>query len=120
MPSLPQTEPRSSDWIFHITARSAWNIALATGDYRPESLANEGFIHCSNWEQLVGTAHRYFQGQVDLVLLCIHPKRVNSELRYELGHESMLFPHIYGPLNLEAVVQVVPFDAKATEPPWLQ
>ena len=119
MSALPQTVQESRDWIFHITARSAWERALTTGDYRPESLANEGFIHCSQFEQVVGTAQRYFAGHTDLVLLCIDPEAVNSEIRYEAGRDSTLFPHIYGSLNLEAVVQVIAFDARATALPRL-
>lgn len=96
-------------YIFHITSRPAWETAQALGVYQDESLATEGFIHCSTHEQVLFVANAFFQGQSDLLLLKIDPDRLQSELRYDdvepLGH----FPHLYGPLNTNAVVQVVDF-----------
>ena len=68
--------------IYHLVPRSVWDRAPA-GPYRADSLATEGFIHCSTAAQVVGSADRYFRGRGDLVLLCIDESRVAGELRYE-------------------------------------
>lgn len=93
--------------ILHITSRRDWEGAQAAGSYRADTLASEGFIHCSTPEQAIPVANLVFRGRPDLVLLCIDPGRVAAEIRYENlegGEES--FPHVYGPLNLDAVIQV--------------
>lgn len=106
--------------IYHITSRTAWNQARARGDYRAESLETEGFIHCSTDEQVVPVAENYFHGQDGLLLLVIEPTLLTSTLKWEPPAggtpppgvpEDSLFPHVYGPINLEAVVQV--FDLQS-------
>jgi uncharacterized protein (DUF952 family) len=96
--------------ILHITQRAAWERAQAEGSYRSDSLASEGFIHCMTEGQVAWVADKFFKGQSDLVLLDIDEAKLASPLRYESppGKEET-FPHIYGPLNLDAVVQVEPF-----------
>ncbi len=96
--------------ILHITTRSEWEAARVLGDYRLDTLDSEGFIHCSTPQQVLGPANALFHGQKDLVLLVIDPARLAAELVYEDCYEAgESFPHIYGPLNLDAVVSVVPF-----------
>jgi uncharacterized protein (DUF952 family) len=104
--------------ILHITTRADWEAACAAGSYQPESLAREGFIHCSTLAQTVGTANRWFRGRADLVLLCIDESRVAVPVRYEAPapvggrpHErpDERFPHLYSPLALDAVIQIIPF-----------
>ncbi|MEI7770765.1 MAG: DUF952 domain-containing protein [Chloroflexales bacterium] len=92
--------------IYHITARAAWESAQAAGAYAADSLASEGFIHCSTGAQVLGTAARFFAGRRDLVLLAIDPALLTAELRYEEGEPGVLFPHLYGPLELRAVAAV--------------
>ncbi len=100
--------------ILHITHRSDWEAAQATGEYRADSLAAEGFIHCSTVEQVLGPANEFYRGKDDLVLLVIDPARLAAELVYEDSyHIGTAFPHIYGPLNLDAVTSVVPFPPLA-------
>ncbi len=99
--------------IFHIVKRGDWQAARERGKYEPPSLTSEGFIHCSTRTQTLPTADRWFRGEADLVLLYIDPQRVAVPVRMEppadpadeRRHE--LFPHIYGPLNLDAVIQAV-------------
>lgn len=97
--------------LYHITPRSQWAQAQETGVYQAESLATEGFIHCSTISQVIRVANLFYQGQTDLVLLCIAPAKVQAPLRYDPIDTGEAFPHIYGPLNLDAVVQVLDFDA---------
>lgn len=99
--------------IFHITSRSYWQQAQQAGAYWTDSLNTEGFIHCSTAAQVVWVANSFYRGQEDLVLLCIDPERVQAELRYDLIETGAHFPHLYGALNLDAVVQVVAFEPNA-------
>jgi uncharacterized protein (DUF952 family) len=95
--------------ILHIATREQWQAAAAAGSYRGDTLDVQGFIHCSRAEQVVAVANARFRGRSDLVLLSIDESLLESELRYEEGEPGQLFPHIYGPLNLNAVVNVVNF-----------
>ena len=108
--------------IYHITSRSAWDEASQRGDYRAESLETEGFIHCSTDSQVLPVAEKFYMGQRGLLLLVIEPELLTSALKWEppsggsppLGvPEDDLFPHIYGPINLDAVVQVFDLEANA-------
>ena len=96
--------------ILHIAYRDEWETAQASGDYRADTLVSEGFIHCSTPTQVLGPANEIYQGQTDLLLLVIDPARLTAGLIYEDCYETgQAFPHIYGPLNLDAVVRAVPF-----------
>jgi uncharacterized protein (DUF952 family) len=98
--------------VVHITTRAAWTAALAVGEYASPTLGTQGFIHASRPDagQLLAVADFLYRGQPDLVLLLIASERLHSELRWEeSGPGSDLFPHLYGPVNLDAVVAVVDF-----------
>ncbi|MFN8889124.1 MAG: DUF952 domain-containing protein, partial [Cyclobacteriaceae bacterium] len=74
-------------------------------NYSVSSLETEGFIHCSTHDQIEGTLQRFFVGQQNLVLLHIEPSRLNHPLKYEEA-DGKMFPHVYGPINREAIVKV--------------
>jgi uncharacterized protein (DUF952 family) len=96
--------------ILHITTEAAWQTAVAAGAYHTDSLASEGFIHCSTIEQLLMPANERYAGRTDLILLKIDPARLTADLIYEDCYESgHQFPHIYGSLNLEAVTDFISF-----------
>ena len=103
---------RTAQPIFHIAHRDQWTAATPAGLYEADSLATEGFIHCSERHQILGVANRLFVGQRDLVLLRLAPDRLTAELRYEAGGGDV-FPHIYGPINADAVMQVIDFPARS-------
>jgi len=101
--------------IYHLTAHQAWHEAQQRGDYRADSLESEGFIHCSTKTQVLPVAEKYYKGQTGLLLFTIDPALLASELRWEPPAggspppgvpEGDLFPHIYGPINLNAIVKV--------------
>ena len=92
--------------IWHITSRAAWEQARQAGVYRGDTLATEGFIHCSTAAQVMRVANARFQGRTDLILLVIDTGTLTPEVRWEAGEPGELFPHIYGPLNVEAVSKV--------------
>ncbi|MER6289910.1 DUF952 domain-containing protein [Streptomyces sviceus] len=104
----------TANLIVHLTERPLWEEARARGTYeistRGRTLQEEGFIHCSTREQLPGTAARFFAGVPDLVVLVIDPARLGVPLKYEApepGAEE--FPHVYGPIPVDAVVDVEPW-----------
>lgn len=98
--------------IYHITSRTSWLAAQKPGEYTADSLAAQGFIHCSKADQVVHVANTWYASQRGLVLLEIDETRLKSEVRWEPGTDKPdeLFPHIYGPLNLDAVTQVYGFE----------
>jgi uncharacterized protein (DUF952 family) len=100
--------------LTHLLPRSHWEAALEQGEYRPASLAQEGFIHCSCPEQVQQVGRRYYREAPDLLLLWVDPQRVEAEIRWEASHGEV-FPHIYGPLNLAAVLAVQAFDVESEE-----
>ena len=98
--------------ILHIVEVSVWARAQAAGRYEAASLASQGFIHCSLPNQAVRVANALFRGRQDLVLLVIDPERLRAEVRYEnLEGGNRLFPHVYGSVSLDAIVDVLPFPA---------
>ena len=105
--------------IFHIAARSDWDAAQRKGAYAAPSLDVEGFIHCSTIDQVVDTADAFYRGRRDLVLVCTDESRLEAPLRYESpanpgdSRASQRYPHLYGPLNLDAVVGVVDFPCES-------
>ena len=68
--------------------------------------ARDGFIHLSAGHQVAGTLAKYFAGQRDLVLLAVDPDRLGESLRWEESRGGELFPHLYGPLDLDHVISV--------------
>lgn len=100
--------------FFHITSRAQWDRARFAGAYRTESLDTEGFIHCSTRAQVLGVANARFKGQADLVLLCIDSSRVQAPIQFDTVETGERFPHIYGPLNADAVIRSVPFPPDAS------
>jgi uncharacterized protein (DUF952 family) len=92
--------------IYHITTRTAWEKALEKGAHEADSLSTEGFIHNSTLAQVPGVLERYYKGRTDLVLLHIDETMLQAPLKYELAPSvNEMFPHIFGPINIEAVVK---------------
>ena len=107
--------------LLHITAREQWDRARFAGVYRGDTLDTEGFIHCATRDQVLDVANARFRGRPDLVLLCIDSSRVQAPIQYDAVETGARFPHIYGPLNAEAVVKTLPFppgpDGRFSLPP---
>jgi uncharacterized protein (DUF952 family) len=105
--------------VLHIAHRDIWEASSPGGYYRPLSLDSDGFIHCSTLEQTVETANQFYFAQEGLILLCVDTSKLEAEVKYEapaaVGDQraASLFPHIYGPLNVSAVTQVVEFAPRA-------
>ncbi len=107
--------------IYHITTRNASLEARQSGSYRTESLAADGFIHFSQRHQVETVANAFYAGHNDLVILVVETSRLHVDLKFEppvhpsgaaaaaAPSSSDLFPHLYGPLNFDAVLSVVDF-----------
>ena len=100
------------DTILHICKHDDWIAAREAGEYRADSLASEGFIHCSRQDQILTVATNYYPGQGDLVLLMLDPTKLTHEVRRDTVGDDK-FPHVYGPFNLDAVISVSKFPPDA-------
>lgn len=103
--------------IHHLALVRDWNEAQSAGEYRVSTIGrtvdDEGFIHASTPDQVVGTFQRYYADQDDVLLLTIDTDLLASPWRFDDVGDTR-FPHIYGPLNLEAVVDVRPYVRSST------
>jgi uncharacterized protein (DUF952 family) len=107
--------------IYHITSVHDWQKAIGLGVYQADSLQAEGFIHCSTQAQVSKVANAFYRGQKQLIVLEIAPEKLHSPLHWESPlhpdggilpdlEESEKFPHIYGTINPEAVIRVIPLE----------
>ncbi len=97
--------------ILHITTPADWERAQRDGSYTADSLQTEGFIHCSESQQVAWVVNRHFKGRTGLILLHIDRSRLDADVRYEnLEGGEQLFPHVYGAIPVSAVVKVTPLE----------
>jgi len=103
-------------FIYHIALAADWTQAQGVGEYttstRGVTLAQQGYIHESTAEQVAPVA-AFYVDEPDLVLLFINEDKVRPEIRYDdVPGQERPFPHIYGPLNVDAVESALPFDPR--------
>lgn len=100
-------------FIYHLTTRQAWNAR--SSHYSHPSLESEGFIHCSTLHQLTSVANRYYLDAIEVVVLVIDSKKLTAPVRWEPPRHPdgspvqavhLLYPHIYGEINSDAVSEV--------------
>jgi len=96
--------------IYHVTTRADWQQQANAATYEAASLHTEGFIHLSEAHQVAGVLHRYYQNSPDLLLLHVDPDKLAAELKYEPATSNKLFPHLYGPIDKIAIVEVEPIS----------
>ncbi|MBD3885575.1 DUF952 domain-containing protein [Phormidium tenue FACHB-886] len=97
--------------IYHITMEHQWHDTQGQNQYEAEFFRSEGFIHCSDANQVVRVANHLFRNTQGLILLHIKTELLRPRLVYEnLEGGEELFPHIYGPINLDAIVRVSSFE----------
>jgi len=93
--------------IYHVVSTANWQKALEQGFYEAPSLITEGFIHASKREQVEGVIERYYANQTDLLILHIDEGKLESVHIFEMASSvNEEFPHIYGRINLDAVVDI--------------
>jgi uncharacterized protein (DUF952 family) len=99
--------------ILHISTRDEWAADRELGEIRRDSLTEVGFVHCSDPGSVHLPANLFYAGRTDLVLLVVDPAKVTAPVRWEPGEPEhptgVWFPHVYGPIEVEAVVRVVDF-----------
>ncbi len=95
------------DRIVHLCTPREWVEQSRLDEFRDDSLAQAGFIHCSQPEQIFEVANRYYRTEPELVVLWIDPHNLASELRWEPAGDSY-YPHVYGPVNLDAIEAASP------------
>jgi uncharacterized protein (DUF952 family) len=96
--------------IYHLVPIDYWEAQLPDRLYVPADFAREGFIHCTRGaDQIAVVANRYYRNDRRAWhVVVIAEQIVSSEIKYEPGADGVLYPHIYGPLNREAVLNVLP------------
>ena len=103
--------------LFHLALKGDWEQARETGTYqwstRGMRLVEVGFIHCSWQEQVAKTFERFYADAGDVLLLEIDPTRLTAPLRADAIPTGELFPHLYGPLPIEAVRTFTPYGSNS-------
>lgn len=104
--------------------KSTWLEAKKKGIYEPATLLDKsdkgGFIHCSHAAQILEVANNFFKGESNLIILRLNVDKIEAPIKDEVPFEApwseVLYPHIYGPLNLDAVEAEIPFpcDSKGS------
>ena len=101
--------------IFHLIQKEEWEAAKTSGEVKPESLAEEGFIHCSSDEQqALAVATRLYSEQEGMLLLEVDTELLGAPVKREPSSSGQIYPHIYGPLNTSAVTLVRALEADST------
>jgi uncharacterized protein (DUF952 family) len=95
----------SAERIYMLIAVADYDLAVSSGYYQPATMDTDKFIHASPPEQLTRVANKYYLDKRDVRLLHIDPLLVKAEIRWEPATGG-LYPHIYGPLNLDAVIRI--------------
>ncbi|MDT4936535.1 MAG: hypothetical protein QOG80_206 [Pseudonocardiales bacterium] len=98
---------REMERIFHIVERGTWALADSAGEYRPESLQSEGFVHFSFADQVEATANLRYADAVNLCVIEIDPERVGAPVVVEDSYSTgTAFPHVYAPIPTAAAVAI--------------
>jgi len=99
-------------FFYHIVTPAQWQQYADSIYYEAPSLQTEGFIHASTAVQVAATLNRYYKGELTVLLLKIEAAKLNAELKYELAPSvNELFPHIYGQLNKDAIIEITEVQA---------
>ena len=93
--------------ITKVITKRNWEIAKIAGEINEKSLIEERFIHCSFLEQALNVAQKHFVHEEDVLLLTIDPTLLKAETKYEPASNGQEYPHVYGVINVDAIVDVV-------------
>lgn len=96
--------------IYHLCPVEYYAATSDQSDYLPADYAREGFIHCTRGaEQVVVVANRYYRADLQpFQVLIIDEAALTAQLKNEPAADGLLYPHIYGPLNRDAILKIVP------------
>jgi uncharacterized protein (DUF952 family) len=108
--------------IYHLVPIDYWDSQPADRPYVPADYAREGFIHCTQGaDQLAVVANRYYRNDPRAWLaLVLDEQAIAAEVKYEPAGDGLLYPHIYGALNRDAIREVrpMPRDPDGTFRVW--
>ena len=95
--------------IYHLVPIDYWAAQPTDRPYTPSDYAREGFIHCTRGaEQVAAVANRYYRNDPrEWLVLVLDEQAIASEIKYEPGRDGLLYPHIYGELNRDAIREVM-------------
>lgn len=93
-------------FIYHVVLPEVWERFTGRPSYQAASLQTEGFIHCSYEDQLDAMIERYYDTADRLLILKLNTEKLRSKLVEEPSTGGAVFPHIYGRINMDAVVAV--------------
>ena len=100
--------------IYHLITKSDLRQRITHQFLYEPSLKLEGFTHNATLNQVVPVANRHYKGMQDTLLLEIDEKLLKFPLRYDYVEKlGQHFPHIYGPINLSAVVRIHPMPVNS-------
>ena len=97
-----------NEFIYHVITKEEWERVADSQFYAPESLNKEGFRHFSFMEQIPGVIDRFCRDQKSLIVLKVNINKIKSRLVFETVADIGIFPHLYGTLNIDSVVGVLP------------
>jgi glutathione S-transferase len=102
-------------YVYHIAREEDWKRAQADGLYKIGSLhrsfEQDGFIHLAYATQVNVVADLIYSHTTELLLLTIDPRKLTAVIKEEKAeYPNELFPHLYGPLNVDAVISVSPYN----------
>lgn len=102
-------------YIAHVLSRADWKTFRERGERRPQSLDEQGFVHCSKLGQIGLVADYNHADEDELILVLLDASRLDAPVRYETDDDGQsAFPHVYGPLTLDAVVETFSFEQDET------
>ena len=98
-----------TDVIYHLVPVDYWEAQPVERPYVPADFEREGFIHCTRGEEQIAiVANRYYRNDLrEWLVLALDEQAVTSAIKYEAGQDGLLYPHIYGPLNRDAIREVL-------------
>ena len=92
--------------IYHVVTPAQWAAQTEATEYLADSLASEGFIHCSTATQVRGVLERYYVAEPEVLMLHLDEALLTAPLRYEISTNQEAFPHLFGSINKAAIVQI--------------
>ena len=100
---------KGSEFIYVLMNSDALKAAQKKGEYSPPSLKTEKFIHASPADQLTRVANKYYTDNELVHVAVVKKTLLNAQLKWEEASSGGLYPHIFGPLNMDSVVKTIPF-----------
>lgn len=107
---IGEQRPQAIERYFHLVTRERWEASISAGIHAPPSLGTEGFVHLSTAEQVARTVERHYRDVPDLLIIELDPERLGADVVFEEGEPGEWFPHLFGPVQLVAVIDVKPWS----------